>query len=92
MKHSCKNVNLLRYIHHFDNSITSWVGLKFPNNEVNDINNFACKVVQKEFKFVCNVACLKKEDKVQTTLENQIVLMKKLKTQSPTKPFLSSIT
>ena len=76
-------IDLLRYIRHFSSSITSWVGFTFPKDKVNDTNNYACRVevVWKECKFVCNVACLKKEDikkAVQETFAEQIKLVKRL--------------
>ena len=57
-------IDLLRYIRHFNSSITSWVGFTFPKDKVNDTNNYACRVevVWKECMFVCNVACLKQEN------------------------------
>ena len=86
-------IDLLRYIRHFDNSITSWVGFTFPTNRVNTTNNFACKVevVWRELKFVCNVVCLRKEDiisEVQATFTKQIALVEKLDTQSPPEHYL----
>ena len=76
-------IDLLRYIRHFNSSITSWVGFTFPMDKVNDTNNYACRVevVWKECKFVCNVACLKKENikkAVQKTFAKQIELVKRL--------------
>ena len=76
-------IDLLRYIRHFNSSITSWVGFTFPKDKVNDTNNYACRVevVWKECKFVCNVACLKKENikkAVQKTFAEQIKLVKRL--------------
>ena len=87
-------IDLLRYIRHFNSSITSWVGFTFPKDKVNDTNNYACRleVVWKECKFVCNVASLKKEDikkAVQDTFANQIKLVKRLQIQvSSTEHFL----
>ena len=76
-------IDLLRYIRHFNSSITSWVGFTFPMDKVNDTNNYACRVevVWNECKFVCNVACLTKENikkAVQKTFAKQIELVKRL--------------
>ena len=86
-------IDLLRYIRHFEPSITSWVGFTFPKDEADSTNNFACKVevVWDECKFVCNVTSLTMEmikEMVQETFGKQIQLVQQLKINPSPEPFL----
>ena len=86
-------IDVLRYIRHFNPSITSWVGFAFPKNEVNSTNNFACKVevVWKECKFVCTIKSLERKEiktEVQETFSCQISVVKTLQMNSPSARFL----
>ena len=86
-------MDLLRYIRHFDTSITSWIGFTFPKDEADSTNNFACKVevVWDECKFVCNVTSLTMEmikEMVQETFGKQIQLAQQLKINPSPEPFL----
>ena len=87
-------IDLLRYIRHFNPSITSWVGFTFPKDEADNTNDFACKVevVWDKCKFVCNVSSLRKEkikEMVQETWGKQIQVVQQLQINpSPAKRFL----